>query len=41
MPTEVKAQNLYLDKGYDNPTGRAAVEKHNYKGHICNIEKKN
>ena len=27
-------QNLCLDAGYDNPSGRAAVEKHGYVGHI-------
>jgi hypothetical protein len=26
-----------LDKGYDNPTGQAAVEKYNYTGHIRRI----
>jgi putative transposase len=27
-------QNLCLDAGYDNPSGRAAVEEHGYVGHI-------
>lgn len=36
-PTKAKPQNLCLDKGYDNPTGKAAVEKHNYIGHIRRI----
>ena len=36
-PTKAKPQNLCLDKGYDNPTGKAAVEKHNYKGLIRRI----
>jgi hypothetical protein len=26
-----------LDKGYDNPSGEAAVEKHHYTGHIRRI----
>ena len=30
-------QHLCLDKGYDNPTGREAVEKHHYVGHIRKI----
>ncbi len=32
-PGEVE-QNLCLDAGYDNPSGRAAVEKHGYVNHI-------
>ncbi len=36
-PTKKKPQNLCLDKGYDNPTGEAAVEKHHYTGHIRRI----
>ena len=36
-PTKKKPQNLCLDKGYDNPTGKAAVEKHNYISHIRRI----
>ena len=27
-------QDLCLDKGYGNPTGREAVETHGYRGHI-------
>jgi putative transposase len=30
-------QHLCLDKGYDNPTGQAAVEKHEYVPHIRRI----
>jgi putative transposase len=33
-PTARQRQNLCLDKAYDNPTGEAAVEKHNSTGHI-------
>jgi putative transposase len=33
-PTKQEPQNLCLDKGYDNPTGEAAVKKHKYLGHI-------
>ena len=36
-PTEEKPQHLCLDKGYDNPSGKAAVEKHHYTGHIRRI----
>jgi putative transposase len=36
-PTQKKPQHLCLDKGYDNPTGEAAVEKHYYTGHIRRI----
>lgn len=36
-PTKAKPQNLCLDKGYDNPTGKAAVEKHQYTSHIRRI----
>ena len=36
-PTKTKPQHLCLDKGYDNPTGEAAVEKHHYTGHIRRI----
>ena len=36
-PTEEKPQHLCLDKGYDNPSGKAAVEKHLYTGHIRRI----
>ena len=30
-------QNLCLDKGYDNPTGREAVAAQGYRGHIRRI----
>jgi transposase len=33
-PTKTKPQNLCLDAGYDNPTGRRAVAKHHYIPHI-------
>ncbi len=33
-------QNLCLDKGYDNPTGRAAGAKHGYVPHIWHIGEK-
>ncbi len=36
-PTKTKPQNLCLDKGYDNPTGEAAVKKHKYTPHIRRI----
>jgi len=36
-PSKAKPQNLCLDKGYDNPTSKAAVEKHKYTGHIRRI----
>jgi putative transposase len=36
-PTKSKPQHLCLDKGYDNPSGKAAVEKHKYTGHIRRI----
>jgi putative transposase len=36
-PTKKKPQHLCLDKGYDNPNGEAAVEKHYYTGHIRRI----
>lgn len=35
-PKEIE-QHLCLDKGYDNPTGREAVEKHKYTPHIRKI----
>lgn len=35
--TQTKPQHLCLDKGYDNPTGNAAIEKHNYTGHVRRI----
>ena len=34
---EEQEQHLCLDKGYDNPTGRTAVENHNYVPHIRRI----
>ncbi len=37
QPTKKKPQHLCLDKGYDNPSGEAAVEKHHYTGHIRRI----
>ncbi len=36
-PTKRKLQNLCLDKGYDNPTGRAAVEGLGYRVHLRRI----
>lgn len=36
-PTKSKPQHLCLDKGYDNPSGEAAVEKNKYIGHIRRI----
>lgn len=36
-PTEQAPQNLCLDKGYDNPTGHAAAEAHDYTPHIRRI----
>jgi putative transposase len=36
-PTKKAPQNLCLDKGYDNPTGRAATAKHGYTPHIRKI----
>jgi hypothetical protein len=36
-PTQAKPQHLCLDKGYVDPTGNAAVEKHSYTGHIRRI----
>jgi len=36
-PTPQTPQHLCLDKGYDNPTGRAAVAAHEYIGHIRRI----
>jgi len=35
--TEESPQHLCLDKGYDNPTGHAAVEAFGYVGHIRRI----
>ncbi len=36
-PTAEHPQNMCLDKGYDNPTGRQAVEEHPYQPHIRRI----
>ena len=36
-PTEQSPQHLCLDKGYDNPTGQATVEKKAYTPHIRRI----
>ena len=36
-PTEEKPQHLCLDKGYDNPTGRRAVEAFGYTNHTRRI----
>src|SRR5262245_931646 len=36
-PTPERPQHLCLDKGYDNPTGHAAVEAQGYLGHIRRI----
>jgi putative transposase len=36
-PSEEQPQHLCLDKGYDNPSGEAAVAEHNYVGHIRRI----
>lgn len=36
-PTPKQPQNMSLDKGYDNPTGRQAVAKHHYQPHIRRI----
>lgn len=35
-PKQVE-QHLCLDKGYDNPTGDAAVQRHQYVGHTSRI----
>ena len=37
QPTEKAPQGMCLDKGYDNPTGKAAIEKHHYAGHVRRI----
>jgi putative transposase len=37
VPTKRKPQNLCLDKGYDNPTGRAAVQGLGYTVHLRRI----
>lgn len=36
-PTPEQPQHLCLDKGYDNPTGKAAVADHGYVPHIRRI----
>lgn len=36
-PTTKAPQHLCLDKGYDNPTGRKAVAKHQYIPHIRRV----
>ena len=36
-PSEHAPQYLCLDKGYDNPTGYAAVSRHDYVPHIRRI----
>lgn len=36
-PTPKKPQHLCLDKAYDNPTGDATVQAHQYVGHIHRI----
>ena len=36
-PTEKAPQHLCLDKGYDNPTGRAAAASHGHTPHIRRI----
>lgn len=36
-PTPEQPQHLCLDKGYDNPTGEAAVAAHHYMPHIRRI----
>jgi putative transposase len=36
-PTDECPQHLCLDKGYDNPTGRAAATDHDYVPHIRRI----
>ena len=37
LPTPYAPQYFCLDKGYDNPTGHAAVTEHNYVPHIRRI----
>ncbi len=37
LPTEEEPQHLCLDKGYDNPTGEAAVAQFSYVPHIRRI----
>jgi putative transposase len=36
-PSQKKPQHLCLDKGYDNPTGRAVVEAASYTPHVRRI----
>lgn len=36
-PTRAAPQHLCLDKGYDNPSGRAAAAEHHYTPHIRRI----
>jgi len=36
-PSPSQPQNLCLDKGYDNPTGRQAAQAHHYTPHIRRI----
>jgi putative transposase len=36
-PTRQAAQNLCLDKGYDNPTGHDAAHDHGYVAHVRRI----
>ena len=36
-PTDDEPQHLCQDKGYDNPTGKAAAEKHDFTPHIRRI----
>ena len=38
-PTSETPQHLCLDKGYDNPSGRKAVQRHHYVPHIRRIGK--
>lgn len=37
QPTDTQPQNLSLDKGYDNPTSREAVDSRDYVPHIRKI----
>lgn len=37
QPTQESPQHLCLDKGYDNPTGRAAAESGGHRPHIRRI----
>jgi putative transposase len=37
QPTPNQPQHLCLDKGYDNPTGEAAIRAHGYVPHIRRI----